>query len=123
MATSQSLEASLESLARRIRERPASVGSHHIRFEVHGPGGGLWSLRTGSEGVNGEYRVDKAGPILSRHQLGVQLQRDAAATAVELVIDGPCDPAGFDGGPGSACRHRVRQGVGDGADLRRPGHH
>jgi hypothetical protein len=52
MATPHSVDGALQSLANRIREHPAPLGSHRIRLDLHGEGGGVWTLQTGAEGVS-----------------------------------------------------------------------
>jgi putative sterol carrier protein len=65
MAESQSLESVLQSVAGRIRDHPTSLGSHQIRLDLRGNGGGVWTLSTGAEGVtlvpgegSGEHTVE-----------------------------------------------------------------
>jgi len=52
MATSHSIERALESIAKRMREQRAPLAPHHIRLNLRGDGGGVWTLRTGAEGVS-----------------------------------------------------------------------
>jgi hypothetical protein len=81
--TSQAMEDSLQLLAKRIREHPASLGSHHIRFQLVGSGGGVWSLRASSEGtslVAGEGDGD--------HTVEVIAEADAIKRVLDGIVDG-----------------------------------
>jgi hypothetical protein len=80
--TSQATEDSLQLLAKRIREHPGPLGSHHIRLQLVGSGGGVWSLRTSSEGtslVAGEGDGDHTVEVI------------AEAAAIMSVLDGAVD--------------------------------
>jgi SCP-2 sterol transfer family len=52
MATPDSMDGMLQLLARRMREHPGSLGSHRIRLDLRGAGGGVWTLQTGAAGVS-----------------------------------------------------------------------
>lgn len=80
--TPQAMEDALQSLAKRMREHPAPLGSHHIRLQLVGSGGGVWSLRTSSEGtslVAGEGDGDHTVEVI------------AEAEAIKPVLDGAVD--------------------------------
>ncbi len=52
MATPYSMDGALQSLASRMREHPGPLGPHRIRLDLHGEGGGVWTLQTGAAGVS-----------------------------------------------------------------------
>ncbi len=51
-ASSRSTEEALQGLVKRMSERRASVGgTHHIRLQVEGDGGGVWVIDLGDPGA------------------------------------------------------------------------
>src|SRR5215831_3933292 len=83
MAASPSVEGALQILVKRIREHPGPLGSHNIRLQLHGPGGGLWSLRTAADGVT-LVTGEGEGP----HTAEVMGDSEAIRAVLECTRDG-----------------------------------
>lgn len=83
MAKSESVEGALQQIVKRMREHPGPLGSHQIRLDVQGAGGGVWTLRSGAEGVS-----LAPGEGDGRHTVEVIAQAEALRPVLEGKIDG-----------------------------------
>jgi len=83
MAKSDSVEGALQVLAKRIQAHPAPVGTHQIRLDVRGNGGGVWTLRAGADGV-----TVAPGEGDGQHTAEVIADADALRPVLEGKVDG-----------------------------------
>lgn len=82
MATPDSIDGALQLLASRMREHDGPLGTHQIRLDLRGEGGGVWTLRTSPAGVSLLTGEGEGAPTV---------EVVAEAAAIKPVLEGRQD--------------------------------